>query len=256
MPSTVQADTLFTFTNNVEYLITTLKNGMISPRYCVEDLTYLKIKGIKKMAYPMNCFCDINLHKLGEHLAWYGYNGIAFSKAWGMEQKIQPIQYINPKSELCKDFAAAFSAALQSSPDKKASAQTKMKNYMLHQLMYYKPYSGPFESRVTKEKMEKCFTDECEWRFIPDVSKAGFPQVYSDQAIIDAGVLLDMSNAMIGVREVSLPFDYNDVKYVIVKDHSDFYKLTKAISEIKLEEDQEHELISKIIIWDSSKGDF
>ena len=57
IPSTVQADTLFTFTSHVDYLITTLKNAMVSPRYCVEDLSYLKIQGIKKMAFPMKCAC-------------------------------------------------------------------------------------------------------------------------------------------------------------------------------------------------------
>ena len=71
VPSTVQADTLFTFTSHVDYLITTIRNSMISPRYCAEDLGYLKISGIKKMAFPMNCFCDINMHKLEDHLSWY-----------------------------------------------------------------------------------------------------------------------------------------------------------------------------------------
>ena len=51
VPSTIQADTLFTFTSHVDYLITTIRNGMISPRYCAEDLGYLKIRGIKKMAF-------------------------------------------------------------------------------------------------------------------------------------------------------------------------------------------------------------
>lgn len=40
---------------------------MISPRYCSEDIEYLKIDGIKKMAYPMRCFCDISLPTLDEY---------------------------------------------------------------------------------------------------------------------------------------------------------------------------------------------
>lgn len=256
VPSTVQADTLFTFTSHVDYLITTIKNGMISPRYCTEDLRYLKLQGIKKMAYPMNCFCDINLHKLDNHLSWYGYYGLAFSKEWGMSNKIQPIQYINSDSELCKDFSTAFSAALKASPKKQTAAQIKMKNYLLHQLMYFKPYSGMFENRNTKKRSHKCFTDECEWRFIPDVTVVGFQQVYYDQNIINAGGLVDMSNAMAGVSEISLRFEYTDIKYIIVKDRSDFAKLTKAVTELGLDTDSERELISKVIVWDNSKGDF
>lgn len=256
VPSTVQADTLFTFTSHVDYLIATIKIGMISPRYCAEDLTYLKIKGFKKMAFPMKCFCDINMHKLEDHLSWYGYYGLAFSKEWGMQRKIQPIQYINPDSELCKDFSAAFSAALKADPAKQSKAQCMMKNYLLHQLMYYKPYSGMFENRNTKKRIRKCFTDECEWRFIPNVSVAGFQPVYYDQTIINAGGLVDMSNAMSGIPEISLKFDYADVKYIIVREHSDFAKLCTAISELGLDTNAEHTLISKIIVWENSRGDF
>ena len=256
IPSRVQADTLFTFTSHVDYLITSIKDGMISPRYCAEDLSYLKIRGIKKMAFPMKCFCDINLHKLEDHLVWYGYYGLAFSKEWGMQNKIQPIQYINPDSELRKDFVDAFSAALKVDASKQTTAQQKMKSFLLHQLMYYKPYSGMFENRNTKKRFNKCFTDECEWRFIPDVTVAGFQQVYYDQSIINAGVLNDMSNAMSGIADISLPFEYSDIKYIIVKNSSDFAKLTAAITELGLDDIAEHELISKIIIWENSKGDF
>lgn len=256
IPSKVQADTLFTFTSEVDYLITTIKNSMVSPRYCAEDLGYLKIRGIKKMAFPMKCFCDINLHKLEDHLVWYGYYGLAFSKEWGMQNKIQPIQYINPDSELRKDFADAFSAALKVDASKQTVAQQKMKSFLLHQLMYYKPYSGMFENRNTKKRFNKCFTDECEWRFIPDVTVAGFQQVYYDQNIINAGVLNDMSNAMSGIADISLPFEYSDIKYIIVKTSSDFAKLTATITELGLDDISEHELISKIIIWENSKGDF
>ncbi len=68
-PSKIQADTLFTFMTDYEYLMPLLRSRMISPRYCEEDIRYLKIKGIKRIAYPMKCFCDINMHRLEEHLS-------------------------------------------------------------------------------------------------------------------------------------------------------------------------------------------
>ena len=95
IPSKIQADTLFTFTSHLEYLIPIIKLAMISPRYCEEDIRYLKVRGIKRIAYPMKCFCDINLHRLEEHLMWYGYYGLAFSKEWGMKNKIQ-VAIANP----------------------------------------------------------------------------------------------------------------------------------------------------------------
>ena len=256
IPSRVQADTLFTFTTQLDHIITTISNSMISPRYCVEDLSYLKIRGIKKMAYPMKCFCDINMHKLDDHLAWYGHYGLAFSKEWGMRNKIQPIQYINPDSHLCKDFSTAFSAALRADTTKETIVQAKMKSYLLHQLMYYKPYSGKIANRNTGKVQKKCFTDECEWRYIPDVTIAGFEQIYYDSSIINAGDLREISNAMSGIAEISLKYDYSDLKYIIIKSTEDFRILTGAITALSLQPAIEHELMSKIIVWDNSKGDF
>lgn len=195
IPSTVQADTLFSFTNQLEWIINPLTTKMLSPRYCEEDIRYLKIKGyggrkiLKKIAIPMRCFCDINLHRLGDHLNWYGYYGLAFSKEWGMKNHIQPIQYINPNSKLREDFSTAFSAALKDVENDISPTQKTLQNYILHQIMYYKPYSGKFMNRRTRKNTEKCYTDECEWRFVPDVSKEGYPQIIVDEDVINSGSL-------------------------------------------------------------------
>ena len=166
-PSRIQADTLFTFTTELDHIIPTIKERIISPRYCEEDIRYMKIPKLKKIAYPMKCFCDINLHRLEEHLEWYGYYGLAFEKEWGMAHKIQPIQYINIESDLRKDFTEAFSAALKVDTKKESRTQLKMKSFLLHEMMYYKPYEGKFKNRNTGKIVKKCFTDECEWRFMP-----------------------------------------------------------------------------------------
>ena len=255
-PSTIQADTLFTFTTDLKYLMQIIENSMISPRYCDEDIRYLKIPKLKKIAYPMKCFCDINMHRLDVHLEWYGYYGLAFTKEWGMRNGIQPIQYINPDSSLCKDFSIAFSAALDVNPERETTAQRKMKNFLLHEMMYYKPYEGKMKNRNTGKIVTKCFTDECEWRFIPDVTIAGFEQAYYDQTILNAGVLNDISNSMIGIPDISLKFNYTDIKYIIVRTNEDFEKFKDYIITLKIPEDDIYQLISKIIIWDDSKGDF
>ena len=255
-PSKIQADTLFNFTTELDHIITYITNKMVSPRYCEEDIRYLKIPHLKKIAYPMKCFCDINLHRIEEHLQWYGYYGLAFTKAWGMQKQIQPIQYINPDSELRKDFTKAFSAALKSDARKESKTQSKMENFLLHEMMYYKPYEGKMKNRNTGKIKKKCFTDECEWRYIPDVTRAGFMQVYFNEDILNAGGLNDISNSMSGIREISLNFEYADLKYIIVKTLSDFEILTEVIMTLGLDKLEEYQLISKVIIWDSAKGDF
>lgn len=253
--STIMPDTLFTFTTELKWLIKSLKNRMLSPRYCEEDISYLNIKGMKKLAYPMKCFCDINLHKLGQHMEWYGYYGLAFSKEWGMSKKIQPLHYINPSSELRKDFTVAFRSVLSEDLSGETKSHTKLKNYLLHELMYYKPYQGKFTKRTTGKKSNKCFSDECEWRYIPNVTCLDMPQVITDDAL-KGMVLADYSNSLDGVDAVSLSFEYEDLKYVIVETQKDFYELINEIESWNLDEANRCTLMSKIMVWENSEGDF
>ena len=136
VPSTIQPDTLFTFTTEFKWLISMLKNKMISPRYCSEDIEYLKIDGIKKIAYPMRCFCDINLQKLDYHMSWYGNYGIAFEKSWGMQNNIQPVHYLNENSTLRKDISDTFQRILKEDDKEETETQIMLKDYLLHELMF------------------------------------------------------------------------------------------------------------------------
>lgn len=102
----------------------------------------------------------------------------------------------------------------------------------------------------------KCFTDECEWRFIPDVTKVGFIQVYYDQDIFNAGILSDISNSMEGIEEISLKYEYTDIKYIIVKTRDDLNLFANEIVSWGLDNDIKYQLISKIIVWDDSQEDF
>lgn len=121
----------------------------------------------------MVCFCDINFHKLHDHIQFYGGYGIAFSKDWGLKRGIQPIQYINPKSSLRCDFGQAFNLALE---DKHEDV---LSDYILTHMNYIKPIEG---TMIRNEKqILKNFTDECEWRFVPDVSVIELPYAVTEE---------------------------------------------------------------------------
>ena len=127
-----------------------------------------------------------------------------------------------------------------------------MKNFLLHELMYYKPYEGKMENRNTKKIENKCFTDECEWRYIPNVSIADFPQVLHNEKV----VLQEFNEALKGLLAVSLQFEYDDVKYIIVKTQEDFNILIQEIESLGIDTLEKNKLISKIIVWDESGRDF
>ena len=255
VPSTIQPDTLFTFTTEFKWLISMLKNKMISPRYCSEDIEYLKIDGIKKIAYPMRCFCDINLQKLDYHMSWYGNYGIAFEKSWGMQNDIQPVHYLNENSTLRKDISDTFQRILKEGDKEETEKQIMLKDYLLHELMFYKPYQGNFVNRNTNEKSKKCFCDECEWRYVPNVRGIGLKQAIPEHEIPNTGLLTTYSNSMDGIAEVSLCFEYNEIKHIIIPTLDEYRQLVENIDLWKLG-DEKYDILSKIIVWEQSRGDF
>ena len=256
IPSTIQADTLFNFTTKIEYLVESLRRKKLFPRYNVEDISYLHISNIDKIAILMKCFCDINLHRLDIHLNWYGHYGLAFSKEWGMKQAIQPVHYINQSSRLCADFSEAFCAALTAKRENESPEQITMKNYLLHNLMYLKPYEGNFKNQEGKIE-KKCFTDECEWRFIPNVDPLlNLSPFYFDEKMLNSDSLVRLSNALKNDSNFGLSFSYEDLKYIIIKNDRDFSLLAKTITVMNISALEKHQLFSKIIIWEKSRGDF
>lgn len=247
--STIQADTLFTFTKKSEYMFEWLKAKQMFPRYNREDVEYLRLNEIKRIAYPMKCFCDINLHKLEDHLRFYGYYGLAFTKEWGMKKGIQPVHYINSESELANDFSAVIEKLFKEIGNEVDSEELSfLKSYTIHQLMYSKPYSGKMGEQ------EKCFTDECEWRFVPNVSDI-LPQVLYEETQLQDD-FLNILSLKIKKQAYSLEFEYKDIKYIILNNEKDLQPLSEFINETEISETDKYLLMSKIIVWDKSKGDF
>lgn len=210
------ANTLFRFFKKPKYLFEALGKCAMIPRYYAENVDYLNI-GFHQIAYPMVCFCDITVHRLEDHMKTYGGYGIAFSKDWGIEKGIQPLAYVNKNSILCRDFSSAFTEAIQTEVDSSAV------NFLLTQMLYMKPIEGPMPR--DNDEIQKNFTDECEWRYIPDVARLDLPPAVTNSDI--AGI--DVLNATLSDNECCwLRFDYTDVKYIILQTEDDFTSYNKV----------------------------
>lgn len=238
------ANTLFRFFKEPKYLFEALKRRALIPRYYGENVDYLNI-GFRQIAYPMVCFCDITVHRLGDHMSLYGGYGIAFSKEWGIKKGIQPLEYVNSNSILCKDFSAAFSAAMQ------AEEESPAVDFLLTQMLFMKPIEGTMPR--DKGEIKKNFTDECEWRYVPHVSALGLPPALTDSEIAGVGVL----NATLSDNECCwLHFDYTDVKYIILQNEEDFSALCDVIDAVVDDEIVRRKLFSKVILWSEAREDF
>ena len=243
-PTIQSANTLFHFEKKAEYLFSIIEKMAIVPRYCVEDVDYLEI-GIDEIAYPMLCFCDINLHKIQEHMDFYGEYGIAFSKRWGISRGIQPIQYVNPGSILRHDFTEAFQTAMNGTEENAAQ------NYLLSHMYYLKPIQGSMQR--DGKSVIKNFTDECEWRFIPDVSKENLPQAIAQAEIFSRARL---NKALTICEDCWLKFEADDIKYIILQTRDEFEQIVAMIAEKALSSKAKTWLISKIFVWPEVRGDF
>ena len=255
IPPTQSPDTLFTFVSKLDYLFKSIDTKMISPWYCVEDISYLRIDGINRIAIPMKCFCDIKLHNLKHHIHWYGSYGIAFSKAFAIKNGIQPVHYLIPDSELATNLSHTFN--LVKDDNREDYNYNELKDYLMHTLLFNKPNEGPFINRLTGEKEIKCFTDECEWRFVPDVSSVGYQQIIFDTTVLDDKTIMNSYSAPLSEEtSVSIPFSYSDIKHIILKKDEDFSTFIEHLSNINLSSNERDRLIAKVIIWELSEGDF
>lgn len=158
----------------------------------------------------------------------------------------------NTATAVCKlplDFMQRFSTAFTSAMQ--AEQTIPAIDYLLTQMFYLKPIEG-IMPRDGKE-ISKNFTDECEWRFIPDISQIGLPSAVTDDNMASIGVL----NRTIADNECCwLKFSLSDIKYIILQNEDDFVDLCKIINEVTNDDTVRKKLIFQVLIWENVKEDF
>ena len=109
--------------------------------------------------------------------------------------------------------------------------------------MRYKNY-GKTKEEKTIYKM-KCFQDECEWRFVPNVEIEGFKQIYieNDQGYI--GSLIEESNQMANMKRISLNFEYDEIANIVCRNEERKKEVIDMINELDIDNMDKELLISK-----------
>ena len=245
------ANSLFNFMKKPAHLEEILIKKCLYPRYCEENISYLGNPSIKKIAFPMKCFCDIYLNKLASHMYIYGKYGIGLNKEWGINNKVQPIQYINKKSKIVLDFKKSLKYCLSNRCD------VKMKNTVLHNLKFMKPLQG---NMARDNKNIRCiFHDEKEWRFVPNITehhKEIKSLIYNDLELTQVHYN-KYSEIIKTIPELCLSIEYSDIKYLIVESDNDRVNLINVIMKKCVGTDEEkYILISKILVFDELKEDW
>jgi hypothetical protein len=266
---THSSNSLFHFMKKSEYLVSALCKKALSPRYCIENIEYLGIerngKPFTQMAVLLKCFCDIPLHKItnryehgspsirqadteSSHITLYGEFALAFSKAWGEQNNLIPVHYLNSEAAYSNLFVCAINEALSG----ETNLTENVENSYLTQLAYLKPLRGKME-RMTeegKQLIDQNFYDEQEWRFIPPQSfdENEFPFIIANPHLLNSGSLLLCSNRLESSanHQYWLKFEYDDLRYIIVPDRTARIELIDAI--MGLDESKMNGQLAKLLL--------
>jgi len=218
-----KSDNLFHFTKTLDVLKLILKGG-ICPRYCPEDFEWAGMSNIKNIAYPMSCFCDIPLSRIGEHTNFYGSYGIGLSKDWGLQNKLAPIVYSTQDGSVQKLAKYLF----------KLGAEAKEPNEEMNDVAYryismIKPITGKMV--VKGEIVEKDFYQENEWRYVPP----------EDNIIFDEDFEKQKDEANQKMEKYKLEISPKDIRYIFVESDNDIPSLVDFIS-TKMGENTQNDL--------------
>lgn len=271
-PSNISADFLANFMSKREYLENTIKNLSFIPRYYAEHVNYLKLESgdrpIVRFIIPMTCFCDIKLHQIAFHAEGnnkyngYGKFAIIMKKEWGVRKGVQPVQYVTSGSILQKQFTKSFNLYSEAiDNDTKNELLDDIADILLEQIRFMKPLFGEMP-RGEELISNKNFTDEKEWRFVPDVPDEVARSFYIDplDGIETSPKAIETANEAIKlVKQARLPFQVSDVKYIFVDSEDDAAALTDFIMGLKgnkISRPNKLALVQKILIYDEMRGDF
>ena len=252
------ANTLFNFMKKFKYLEEMIEEKCIYPRYSKEDFSFLNIPNIETFYIAMKCFCDIHLHMVSEHKKEFGDYAIGLTKEWGVRNGLQPVIYCNKNSSYVKSIKISYENSNKFKDKfKKDENNSKTINNMAESFNQSLKLLKPMLGTSSKTGEEKFFTDEQEWRYIPDIKNDRYLKEAFSNPIFEYENVINYYSDLLKKQPYGISFEYRDIRYIIVESEIDKNTLINSIVNIKDISDKEvYDLLTKILVWDECKGDF
>lgn len=189
----------------------------------------------KKFAVPMVSFCDLKLSELKDFIkSGYGTFGLGMTKEWANRNRLNPVMYMNRHCELVDDLIAAVNELFAFMEELKDGDQyDRLAPHYQNIINYYryiKPYEGELNRKGELIDENYRFADEREWRYVPPISNQDIrPLVGIDE--IDTDAKKEAFNH--AVRNIRIPFEPDDIKYLIVEKEDDINPLIDHLRDVK-----------------------
>jgi hypothetical protein len=278
------SNSIFHFTDSFE-IIKSILSDKFYGSYCKESINYNGKKA--PVIIPMISFCDIPLKSVSQKTK-YGKYGIGMSKRWAINNRLNPVLYLEKNSSLAKTTIESFNGNTllndylhneidviglemdevgdkikqgQLPKEELSKVKNKVKNltailkglhHSIYSLYFTKHFSDDLErnGRITRNYK---FYDEREWRYVPDSE--------SDLAKYNMGEQQYKewreNNKIKPILEsVYLEFKPHDIEFVIVEKKSEKKRMAEYIKTLhRFNESQKENLLTKIISFQELKED-
>jgi Putative abortive phage resistance protein AbiGi, antitoxin len=250
--SRLSSDTLFHFTKT-EYLLGILENEFV-PRWSLEEFTFNET--VYKIGIPIICFCDIPLGQIHDHIKMYGHCGIGMKKKWGESNKLNPVIYIDKRSELSE---VIYTIVDQLSDlykmDNGDLFRKEISRSILEKMLLINSYCKMIDGISPKTGEYKKYYEEREWRYVPDLVGSTV-----DNYIIPEGMYSQEYVAFENekIKNLRLEFEPTDINYIIIENEAERYNMINIIDSVKKEYSEKDRAIlkSKIITSEQIFMDF
>jgi hypothetical protein len=248
----LSSNSIIHFTKTSDSLKGILENNF-KIKYCRESINL----GDNERDYliPMVSFCDIPLSEVKDHIQKYGSYGIGLTKEWAERQGLNPVLYIEKKSELAQSYDYIFEHYVMDSDDELEEIKESEKS-IIDMLRYMKNYQNDLNRGGTTIKNYR-FSDEREWRFVPkhstDCDMVLHYNFFSNDDFKDA---FEESKSKLEVLE--LEFEPNDIKYIIIENDAEISEFLDLLRRTKGKTYSYHDierLMTRILTTEQIVGD-
>ena len=237
-------DIVFHFTKR-EGLYGIIKDSSFKLSYAKENIEY--ISNFKEFAIPIVAFCDLRISELPFHMKKYGNFGIGLTKEWAQENGLNPVAYMNKKSELTNNLIEAIEHQFKliENPDDPLDDENRNIYFKtLNVLRYIKNYEGILIRNNKRSPKTYRFADEREWRYVLPFVDEYFLNSFASIKLLDEKGKTWLNNTIDSHR---LNFSPSDIKYIIVPNEKNIRPIRTHIeNEVFDDKDKQH-LLTRIL---------
>jgi hypothetical protein len=206
----LSSNTLIHFTKNKNALKGILLNNF-KIFYCKE--TIVLDENENTLRVPMVSFCDIPLSEVKDHISKYGNYGIGLTKDWANRNGMNPVLYVSKKSIISKNILKVLNYHAGKIAGNDLNGASEEIKAAIDILRYMKNYEGVLR-RNGKVNKKYRFSDEREWRYVPDFA-------HHEMIILDDDYRQKKDVADFNIGKIRLKFEPNDIRYIIINNDAE-----------------------------------